>query len=458
MAIVVAETKIKNIKEILNDPHRPLTLPEYQRPYKWSEKHVKQLINDIIKNQGIGKYRIGSVVIHKDKDKDKWDIVDGQQRLVTLSIILYYLGELEISLLSHKFDQEISKKHISNNYHCVMRELKTNGGNRDLKKFISENCEMAYIVIDDLSEAFQFFDSQNARGKPLEAYDLLKAFHLGEMRYNSESEKFECNERWKKRIDNKGDDRIKVIKDNPLHEIFSNHLFRIRSWLMHNSSGANFSKDNIDLFKGVGFSSKETFYPYLSQQTLIESLFKTMGLISANSLDYGKSQYPFQLNQILINGKLFFEYIEMYIQKLTHLREHKNSCAKKVFGVIESYNPRARMRTGDLLVRMLFENTLLFYYDKFGDSNKNHFSTAVRVCFIWSYSIRLRHGRISIQTIDNLSKPPNADNLFYIIENALTPLDVINVYLPPVTNSDGANYLEEIKKLIDDLSNGDCDE
>jgi hypothetical protein len=454
MAIVVAETKIKNIKEILNDPHRPLTLPEYQRPYKWFEKHVKQLINDIIKNQGIGNYRIGSVVIHKDKDKDKWNIVDGQQRLVTLSIILYHLGEREIPLLSHKFDQGISKKHISNNYHCVTREI--NDGNENLRKFILEKCEMAYIVIDDLSEAFQFFDSQNARGKPLEAYDLLKAFHLGEMRSNSEVEKFECNEKWKKRIDNKGENSVQTIKGNPLHEIFSNHLFRIRSWLKHGSSGADFSKDNIDLFKGIGLSSKEIFYPYMNHQILTESVVKTMTLIDSNSGNYLKSQYPFQINQTLINGKRFFEYIEMYIEKLMALRNHRNPHVKEVFELINSYNARARMRTGDLLVRMLFENALLFYYDKFGDANQDDFFAAVKVCFVWSYSIRLKERRVSILMIDNLAKSVGADNLFYIIENALTPSDVINVYLPPIDDEQvdskkQALHLKEIENFVNFL-------
>lgn len=40
----------------------------------------------------------------------------------------------------------------------------------------------------DISEAFQFFDSQNARGKALYPHDLLKAYHLREMAGVSEEE------------------------------------------------------------------------------------------------------------------------------------------------------------------------------------------------------------------------------------------------------------------------------
>lgn len=39
---------------------------------------------------------------------------------------------------------------------------------------------MVVFVLADLSEAFQFFDSQNARGRDLDPHDLLKAFHLRE--------------------------------------------------------------------------------------------------------------------------------------------------------------------------------------------------------------------------------------------------------------------------------------
>lgn len=45
------------------------------------------------------------------------------------------------------------------------------------------------IVVKDRSEAFQMFDSQNGRGKELEAYNLLKAYHIRAMEQNSREEK-----------------------------------------------------------------------------------------------------------------------------------------------------------------------------------------------------------------------------------------------------------------------------
>ncbi|WP_198341526.1 DUF262 domain-containing protein [Neisseria flavescens] len=77
-----------------------LSIPNYQRPYKWTIKNVQQLIDDLLQNFREGKkiYRIGTIVLNKNKDKDCSEIVDGQQRLITLSLLLHKLGK-DVSLL-----------------------------------------------------------------------------------------------------------------------------------------------------------------------------------------------------------------------------------------------------------------------------------------------------------------------------------------------------------------------
>jgi uncharacterized protein with ParB-like and HNH nuclease domain len=63
-----------------------ITFPNYQRPYKWEIKHVNQLINDIVTFKHKPAYRLGTVVIHLDEN-DLLNIVDGQQRTITLLLI-----------------------------------------------------------------------------------------------------------------------------------------------------------------------------------------------------------------------------------------------------------------------------------------------------------------------------------------------------------------------------------
>ena len=81
--------KIIQIKELLSIQN--LCIPEYQRPYKWTIKNVNQLIDDILLFQDKNSYRFGTIVLHKDKDenkKERLNIVDGQQRTITLFLII----------------------------------------------------------------------------------------------------------------------------------------------------------------------------------------------------------------------------------------------------------------------------------------------------------------------------------------------------------------------------------
>ncbi len=82
--------EIKSLKSILFSSN--LKIPHYQRPYKWKKKNVKQLLEDIINHKDKSAYRIGTVVIHKDENNDL-NIVDGQQRILTLTLIATALFE-----------------------------------------------------------------------------------------------------------------------------------------------------------------------------------------------------------------------------------------------------------------------------------------------------------------------------------------------------------------------------
>ncbi|SNR33126.1 DUF262 domain-containing protein [Flavobacterium sp. ov086] len=72
-------------------------IPSYQRGYRWTEREVTDLLNDILEFQNKRNKEEGEfyclqpiVVINKNGN---WEVIDGQQRLTTLFIILTYLGE-----------------------------------------------------------------------------------------------------------------------------------------------------------------------------------------------------------------------------------------------------------------------------------------------------------------------------------------------------------------------------
>ena len=65
-----------------------LVIPNYQRPYKWTAKNAIQLLDDIIeaKNDNKEVYRVGTLILHYDKENNIYNVVDGQQRVTTFAL------------------------------------------------------------------------------------------------------------------------------------------------------------------------------------------------------------------------------------------------------------------------------------------------------------------------------------------------------------------------------------
>ena len=383
------KAKILKIDDVLE---LNLRIPDYQRPYKWTIKHVQQLLDDLLthfRNQE-QVYRIGTVVIHKDGKN--FDIVDGQQRLITLSLLLHSLGS-EKNLLNQPLTHSISKNNVINNYDFIKNYSISD--TKAFKKYLLEICEMVYVELDDLDEAFQFFDSQNARGKPLESYDLLKAYHLREMRNELDEIIYQCVECWEK----------SAMSDdiNNLDKIINYILFRLRRW--HYQEYAEvFTSDELDIFKGV---SKGADYPYLN------------GLLTG-----------FQVNQTLFNGKCFFDYIKFYMGIYEQLFRKETGLLEQ-FEQIDGTNLETGLinfldnyknsnRVGDQYLRNLFECAILLYFDKFGNNNLSEF---VAKAFFWVYRIRIEKDRISFKTIEKAAH--DKYGLLYHIEKSVTPEQVI---------------------------------
>ena len=165
----------KKVGELLKEEN--LRIPSYQRPYKWNRKHIRNLFYDLRDAMGKKEYQIGSVILHENDENDGndryLDIVDGQQRLISISLFLHLLDDLENykganQLLSAEFG-ELSCYHASENYNewKNLTQLVGENGAKDICNFLLENCAVSVITMpqERLSEAFQLFDSQNNRGE-----------------------------------------------------------------------------------------------------------------------------------------------------------------------------------------------------------------------------------------------------------------------------------------------------
>lgn len=180
-----------------------LIIPDYQRNYCWEDKQVNDLWNSLIEipNDDNSAYHLGTIILQKKED-GTYAIIDGQQRLVTLSLIvngLNYQGD--IPLLRQKFISQQSRDHIANAKYLINHLINTKKGTIRCHRIIY-NLVFTVLILKEskLDLAYTFFSNENSKGVPLSDYDLLKAHHL---RYISSEEQAEhLAGRWNKMIEN----------------------------------------------------------------------------------------------------------------------------------------------------------------------------------------------------------------------------------------------------------------
>jgi Protein of unknown function DUF262/Protein of unknown function (DUF1524) len=68
-------------------------IPRYQRPYLWERAHLDDFWRDVIQSRGDEEYFIGSIVTAKPRHESVYAVVDGQQRLTTITILLCVLRD-----------------------------------------------------------------------------------------------------------------------------------------------------------------------------------------------------------------------------------------------------------------------------------------------------------------------------------------------------------------------------
>jgi hypothetical protein len=180
--------EVWKIRELLRDER--LRIPDYQRPYAWSTQNVADLVDDIRQFTPSGDYRIGTVILHghDDHGEQVLDVVDGQQRLTTLHLLAWALRATG----SDPTPRDVARLRLSP-FGAEQTESRARENAAFLARLVSEwkpdaaqefadavflQCEVVVVTLASLDEAFQMFDSQNARGRALYPTDLLKAFHL----------------------------------------------------------------------------------------------------------------------------------------------------------------------------------------------------------------------------------------------------------------------------------------
>lgn len=408
-----------------------LTIPEYQRPYKWTAKNANQLLDDIEEAMNTNKavYRVGTLILHHEKD-NQYNIVDGQQRTITFSLLLDCLGQESIDFLGQSVSNNQYNLHnIINNHRALDRRIwklsKDDRVKEELTKYIIDQCELIVVITEDVSEAFQFFDSQNARGKSLYPHDLLKAYHLREMSDIDTTETERIVRMWED-LDQKN-----------LAVLFNEYLYRLKEWVRGNRS-SELTENNIEIFKGV--NSKDN-HPYAQ--------FYKGAFAYADELNHSHIPFvtglqkisPFQINAPIIAGKPFFEYAKHYFDILADIQNND-----KYEGYFINDNPIVKTLdrrdykngVGNGITRLMFDTAILLYVDRFCPSipsrtDIDYLDQFVVHAFIWAYSMRAQYRNVGWLVAQNYVMGTvrkegivNAFNIYKVIAESDSPSGLLS--------------------------------
>jgi hypothetical protein len=210
------------------------SIPPFQRPYGWTREQAGELLDDLHHamksgSDGGGAYFLGTIVVIKDPNHPAADVVDGQQRLATLTILLAVLRDLaseeDARQIDHYIRQEGKKfEGIEDSYRIRLRDqdqtafqryVQTPGATRELPdpdhfdsdsqqrlvdnavflhtllvkwseedrltllSYIVQQCFLVVVQATDREAAYRVFAVMNDRGLDLSPTDVLKAEIIG---------------------------------------------------------------------------------------------------------------------------------------------------------------------------------------------------------------------------------------------------------------------------------------
>jgi len=203
-----------SIKELMSESVE-YVIPMYQRNYAWGEAEITQLLQDVIDYMpGARRYHIGTLVVfpRPESGRVRYETIDGQQRLTTLSLLAAYLRKkkaagvswfselcirFESRPQSHETFAAIFEGRFRDDPSEVLAEQDTNvailAGYRLLSKllpkkllengvseaaftrYLFQNVVLMRVSVPPETDLNHYFEVMNSRGEQLEKHEVLKA-------------------------------------------------------------------------------------------------------------------------------------------------------------------------------------------------------------------------------------------------------------------------------------------
>ena len=278
----------KTIKDLFQDKKADFLIPDYQRPYAWGENECQTLWDDIfafaIPDEGKtdfdsnSEYFLGPIVTFTN-EKNKQEVIDGQQRLTTLMLLLraFYskFGHMqdkqsvstkqniekclwktdefeEPDMDQLKIDSEVATDNDKEEFLNILKTGTVTKGNRSryaqnylffqkqidefLSKYpsyfanlpnrIMKNCILLPIEAESQDTALRIFSTLNDRGKPLSDADIFKAQFY--KYYSNRGQRKEFIEKWKE-LEEITERVFHPQNGTPMDELFTRYMYFARA-------------------------------------------------------------------------------------------------------------------------------------------------------------------------------------------------------------------------------------
>jgi hypothetical protein len=376
-------------------------MPAFQRPYSWQEEQVLQLFDDLNSNylnqekELSSEFFLGPIVVTQNNSSGPTDVIDGQQRLVTIAFILATLRDLssnqnfiksinnflwregteiwsreDIPRVSLKtIDQprmlewvynnggtrnlpEKAENESTSNLLENIRTLKNEIGSiqetyvQGLAKYILNQCYVIKIVSTDSFEAYRIFKSINTIGQPLSELDIIRG-ELVNPQYDHDNNARELAQIWDN-IEheigaNELENYVKIVLSTIDREYTTSPLKKVLQRILSNPNQLNDLRHKLTNFISSYDKLKTASLDYGPDSDEVNRIVKCL------------RQYPFDhwysITLLWLVGEhtnrdalMFFQALDALCLGLIVLKSAQATRLKKRFSQIED-----RIKNGDVL-------------------------------------------------------------------------------------------------------------
>lgn len=282
--------EIKLDTKLVGDIKGDFYIPSYQRGYRWGETEVVRLLDDIYSTEGKRNYCLQPVVVRKSGDR--YELIDGQQRLTTIYLIYRFMHEESFGFIDEPrfnlsyetreksedflklMDESRKEENIDFWFFCTAYEsIRKWFSKKDRKstltnvnKYFDEIVKIIWYEVGESEDAIGLFTRLNIGKIPLTNAELVKAMFLSK----------DTDEN----IDKEKQEEISLQWDNMEKELHNNSLW----YFLTNKTSAVYQTRIdlvLDIISGKPADNREKYYTFfkfdeMRQTKKIDSIWRSI--------------------------------------------------------------------------------------------------------------------------------------------------------------------------------------